>query len=286
MRFLGKVETNLKAGKHVHLNLSKVENCHACGTLMLLSRIDIWLAKFPGKLSCSYPGNQRTEELLQHFGVLKALGLPERCTITHENVLYWHYFSGRIGDASIYKPLTEAVRDGINHPQSQLFGDCLNEAVSNTVNHAYGFDREDLPAPEQRKWWMLSEVREGNVFVAIFDWGVSIPASLRRKPEWKDLLRLRHWKDARLIESAASSEWTSTKLPYRGKGLPEMVEFSKNLETGGLSISSGMGSYIYHAEQNRFERYTFKCRMPGTLVLWQIPFREERKHAYENDLHS
>lgn len=286
MRFLSKVDAQLSAGKAVHLNLSKVESFHACGTLMFLSRMDIWMAKYPGKLTGTYPANQRSEELLQHVGLLRALGLTERCAVTHENVRYWHYFSGKMGDAAVYKPLTEAIRDSIVHPHSQLFGDCLNEAVSNTVNHAYGFETEDLPPHDQRKWWMLSEVKDEQVFVAIYDWGVSIPASLRRKPEWKDRFKPRHWKDSKLIESAATSLWTSTKLPYRGKGLPEMVEFSKNLASGGLSISSGMGSYVYHAEGNRFHRHSFKCRMPGTLVLWQIPFRKERQHANENDLHS
>lgn len=284
LTFISRVNRELKSGKSVHVDLRKTENFHPCGTLMFLSRLDIWMAQYPGKLTGSYPANQRSEELLQHVGALAALGLPPRCTITHENVKFWHYYSGTIGDAAIYQPLTQAVLETIDHPQGLLFGDCLNEAVSNTLSHAYGFEMKGLPAIDQRKWWMLSEVKNDEVFVAIYDWGVSIPESLRRKPELMDFLRLRRWKDARLIEAAATSLRTSTRLPHRGKGLPEMVEFSKNLASGGLSISSGMGSYIYHAESNEFKRHRFTCRMPGTLVLWKLPFREEHHADDKNDL--
>lgn len=284
LKFVDRVSRSLARGSFVVLDFSETENFHACGTLMLLANLDIWTSKYPGKLKGTYPANERSEELLQHMGVLGVLGLQSRLSIKHANVKFWHYHKGSRADAGAYRPLTQEVLDSIVHPQGVLFGDCLNEAVTNTVNHAYGFERRGLPDPALRKWWMLAEVKDDMVFVAIFDMGVTIPASLRRKPEWADFLKLRRWKDARLIEAAASMGRTTTGLPHRGKGLPEMVEFSKKLASGGLSISSGMGSYMYHADTNSFGRHRFSCPMPGTLVLWQIPFREELNHENEDDL--
>lgn len=173
-------------------------------------------------------------------------------------------------EASIYRA-TASLRDQIEHPERALFADCLNEAVYNTVNHAYEFEIEGLPVPELRKWWMFSQVRDGKLFVAIYDFGVTIPASLLRKPEWRDFTRLRK-RDGLLIEAAAASGRTSTRLRHRGKGLPEMLEFSKKLRDGGLTIMSRTGAFTFRAAQGHSRREKYVVPLPGTLVLWELPF--------------
>jgi hypothetical protein len=238
------------------------------------------------RITAQYPADEVVEQLLQHFGQLQRLGLAPRKEITHDRVLFWHYISGATVDAATYRTLTASVRGNIDHPEAALFADCLNEAVSNAVNHAYKFETSDLPPEEMRKWWMFSEPRDDKLFVAIYDCGVSIPQSLRRKPEWHDYATLRSLKDGRLIRSAVTSERTSTRLVHRGKGLPEMLEFSSQLAQGGLSIWSRDGAWLYHAQSGRSETLNFRSALRGTLVLWEIPFRKERRNEFQDDLNS
>jgi hypothetical protein len=273
--FVLDIELALRAGQNVVIDFSKTKAMHACGTLTFLAHLDVWLHKYPLRISATYPKVDVVEQVLQHFGQLQRLGLAPRKEITHEHVRFWHFISGTAVTAATYRALTASVSGSIEHPQAALFADCLNEAVTNAVNHAYKFETPELPPEEMRKWWMFSEPREDKLCVAIYDIGVSIPRSLLRKPEWQDYA-LRGLKDSRLIGSAVTSDRTSTKLVHRGKGLPEMLEFSSELSKGGLSIWSRDGAWIYHAGDGRRQTVNLHSPLRGTLVLWEIPFRKER----------
>jgi len=253
---------------------------------MLLSHFDIWQHLYPGRLFATYPENEVVEQLMQHLGVLRRFGLEERTTVTHERVRFWHFYSGDEALAGTYKDLSISVRQSIDHPEAALFADCLNEAVANTVHHAYSFETSRLPPPPLRKWWMFSQYKDHKLFVAIFDCGVTIPDSLREKPAFRDYTSLATFKDSRLIRLAIKSERTRTKLGYRGKGLPEMLEFSNNLDRGQLSITSRRGAWIYHAANRREETREFMEPLPGTLVLWEMPFREGRSDEPNYDFDS
>ncbi len=271
--FFQDVTSWLQRGAHVRLDFKPIKQMHPCGTLMFLAKLDIWCHMHPGKLSATYPEDEVVEQLFQHFGILEALGLPARLQVTHDHVKFWFFFSGNKVEPGGYRDLTTAVRSSIQHPEPILFGDCLNEAVTNAVSHAYEFENDRLPPPAMRKWWMLSQFKDDKLFVAIYDHGVSIPESLRRKPEWVDYVTLRRFKDARLIKVAANSFRTSTRLKHRGKGLPEMLEFSTNLLQGGLSILSNDGGWTYRAVDRVESTVSFAKPLPGTLLLWELAFR-------------
>lgn len=274
--FFDMVEKALAAKKTVTLDFAKAEFMHPCGTLVLLSKFDVWQHSFPGKLFATYPADDVVEQLMQHLGVLRRFGLEERKEVTHENVKFWHFYSGDEARAGTYRDLSLSVRQSIVHPEAALFADCLNEAVANTVNHAYSSDTPGLPPKALRKWWMFSQYKDHRLFVAIYDCGITIPGSLREKPAFNDYTSLSTFKDCRLIRLAVKSERTRTKLGYRGKGLPEMLEFSNNLDGGQLSITSRRGAWIFHAANKREETRQFADILPGTLVLWEMPLREER----------
>lgn len=282
--FFEYIDACLSEGKFVKIRFGKVEELHPCGTLVFMARLDGWLSEHSGKLSCDYPDDDVVEQLFQHVGVLGRLGLPSRKVISHEKVAFWHYHSGLSADPSSFKDLTASVIAQIDHPNQPLFGDCLNEAICNTVGHAYTHI-SDLAA-EQRKWWIFSQYREGRVFVAIYDQGEGIPSSLRRKPEWIEYLKVRHYRDDRIIQSAIVSNRTNTRQPERGKGLPEMLEFSRELRGGGLMILSSRGGFEYNAETSRTLRRRYTARLPGTMVQWSIPFRKEQGNGNNEYLDS
>jgi len=285
LTFLDEVTAALARGQRVILDFATAEFMHPCGTLVLLSHFDIWQHKHPGKLFATYPKDEVVEQLMQHLGVLKRFGLEERTSVTHDRVKYWHFHSGDEVVAGTYRDISLSVRQSIEHPEAGLFADCLNEAVANTVGHAYSFETSSLPPPGVRKWWMFSQYKDNRLFVAIYDCGVTIPESLRQKPALRDYTSLAAFKDSKLIRLAIKSERTRTKLGYRGKGLPEMLEFSNSLDSGGLSISSRRGAWVYHAVNRREETREYARTLPGTLVLWEMPFREVRSYEPKDDFY-
>ncbi len=280
INFINKVESILHSGRSVRLHLEDVEELHPCGTLIFLAKLEIWLASKPEAIVGTYPKDNIAEQLLQNVGALNLLGLPPRQEITSEKVLPWHFHSGRKVAANAYESLTLSVLgNDLNHPEKQLFADCLNEAVDNIVGHAYAFNVYHTPQPVLQKWWIFSLSEKDRVFVSIFDSGVTIPRSLRKKDGWASYISARTYlSDSRLIKLASTTKETSTKLPNRGKGLPEMVEFSKNLSSGGLTIFSGRAAFSYNAEKDRLQNRPLDCYLPGTLVLWHLPFQKERRN--------
>ncbi len=284
LSFIEQVTTALRVGRRVKIDFRKTTHLNPCGTLVFLAHLTVWEALYPGRLQATYPDDDVVEQMLQHFEVLQRLGLSTRKQITHERVRFWRHFTGSNVSAEIYKELTKLAQENIEHPTRQLFADCLNEAVTNVVNHAYGFEQPSLPPCKVRNWWMISQSKDGNMFVAIYDLGVTIPESLRRRPEWRDYLRGRSFSDRKLVKVAVASSRTSTKLEYRGKGFPEMLEFSRKLAAGGLTILSKKGGFQYNALAAVESSRKFQCSLPGTLVLWAIPFRKEQQDEQSHDL--
>ncbi len=277
--FFDRVDDALQRGEHVRLSFDRTSDLHPCGTLVFMARLDLWLEKFPGKMSSRYPADEVVEQLFQHLLVLDKLGLASRRSINSDRVAYWHFYSGSKADLSGFKDTTLSIIKGIEHPNQMLFADCLNEAVCNTVGHAYKHYTEREVPSCFRRWWIFSQFRDDRLFVAIYDVGEGIPGTLRRKPEWKEYLRVRHYTDARIIMSAIQSNRTSTFQPERGKGLPEMLEFSQCLKGGGLSILSSKGGFDYDASSGTLRKRRFSMSLPGTLVQWAIPFRKEQENG-------
>ncbi len=282
--FFDAAENALSGGALVKLSFCKVNELRSCGTLIFMSRLELWLERFPNKLSCDYPEDEIVEQLFQHVAILSRLGLSSRKKIDSDKVAFWHSHSGSKADPSGYKDLTLSVIDKIDHPNRMLFGDCLNEAICNTVSHAYNFFTEEHLPNKDRKWWIFSQYKEPWLFVVIYDFGEGIPKSLRRKPEWREYLRFRQYDDSRIIESAIMTPRTRTKQPERGKGLPEMLEFSKMINDGYLSIWSANGGFEYNANTKKLTRHRFSQSLPGTLVQWQIRFSKKQNDDEDNDI--
>lgn len=272
MHFLWRVEQLLTEGASVRLCFKDTNKLHPCGTLVFVSHVEVWQARYPGRLRLrGLPDDPIVAQLFKRIGMLERLGLQADIDTSHEMVRDWRYSSGHTMNPAAYKDLALSARSQVDDPNMALFPDCLNEAVTNTVDHAYEVQTGKLPPREMQKWWMFSQVREGRLSVVIYDQGIGIPRSLLTKPEYKDRIRKFHQKDGRLIEAAVNSERTSTVLPYRGKGLPEMLQFTKQLRAGRLSILSARGGFFYDAVAQKHSRKRYDIALPGTLVVWGIP---------------
>jgi hypothetical protein len=266
--FVSGVSAALALGRSVRLDFAKTEQLFPCGLLLFLGWLDEWLAGYPGKLTCTYPENDLVEQMLQSAKVLERLGLSPRKVITHNDVTRWHQFEGNAVDATPIEPFLLEVRDATNVEWQLGLGGCISEALTNVKKHAY----TDGVAV---RWWMFATVNleKQQVFVAMHDHGESIPGTLLAKPGVVDMVtlrRLRRGGDCELIAAAAGGR-TRTKLYYRGKGLPEMVEFTSRDAANALAIYS-RGGYFQQQGSARPAKGTLAGPVRGTLVIWTLNF--------------
>jgi hypothetical protein len=268
--FTARVTSALKRGRSVRLDFADTVRLYPCGLLLFLGWLDDWLLAYPGQLTGTYPADDLVEQMLQSAKVLSRLGLSPRKSITHNDVMKWHQFEGDTVDATPIEPFMLEVREATGLEWQLGLGGCVSEALTNVKKHAYV---EGIPP----RWWMFATVNleKKQVYVAMHDHGESIPGTLLARPGLFDVVslrRLRRGGDCELISAAAGGR-TRTKLYYRGKGLPEMVEFTARIPTNALAIYSRRG---YFHQLGRAEmRGTLSHPVKGTLVIWTLNFGAE-----------
>lgn len=274
--FLKLIKDNVRHGRKVRISFNETKTLFPCGTLFVVSNIESILMSYPNTISCSYPKNEVVEQLFQHIGFLNLLGKRDlRKTITSENVRYWHYLNGvSTDDVSKFKNLLQSIK--LNEDiQSGLF-DSMSEAVTNTIQHAYNNSGKKM-------WWLFAQ-KKGSLFeIAICDLGIGIPESLRKKPELMEFItspihQAKKRRDTFLIEAAVGSNRSSTKLPHRGNGLKDMLDFAKTNNIGGFRIFSAKGVFSYKASDNQEYIKDYHDEIEGTIVQWQIPLDSKNEH--------
>ncbi|MBT9100020.1 hypothetical protein KFZ76_20165 [Methylovulum psychrotolerans] len=268
LAFLRQIKDAVRNELKVHVLFGKTKRLHPCGMLLVLANIEALLDLHPKSISCNYPADDIVEQLFQHIGLLALLGKhTPRKAITAENVRYWHYIKGiSTDDVSKFKNLLHSINFN-EEIQSGLF-ESLSEAVTNTIQHAY-------KNSEQKMWWLFAQ-KKGDFFeIAVCDLGIGIPQSLRKKPAFKEfvdkpLQHYRNRKDTYLLQVAVGSSRSSTKLPHRGNGLKDMLEFAKTHELGGFRIFSAKGGFSYNSSNSEESRKDYLTDINGTIVQWHI----------------
>ncbi|WP_422015216.1 hypothetical protein [Roseateles sp.] len=267
--FIRTVTVGLALGRSVKLDFSKTERLFPCGLLLFLGHLDCWVELHRAKLSCTYPENDVVEQMLQSAKVFSQLGLPPRKAVAAHDVIKWHQFEGHNADATPIEPFLEEVRTATGADWQLGLGSCIAEALTNVRKHAY----QDKAASH---WWMFATVNmeSKRIFVAMHDRGDSIPATLLAKPEWIDQVtfrRLRRGGDCELISAAAGGR-TRTRLYYRGKGLPEMVEFTERHRANALAIYSRRGYFVMGDGGSSTATGTLNNPVDGTLLIWTLNY--------------
>jgi len=271
--FLKRIKYHLGNGCYVELCFDNTDSLMPCGTLWATTKLGKLVDEYPGKLSCTYPVDDIVEQLFQHIGLLSKLGKPNRRQeINADNVKHWQYVTGvTADDVEKFKELLHSIslKEEI---RTGLF-ESMSEAVTNSIHHAY-------PGVELKEWNMFAQLREGKLTVAICDQGVGIPNSLKNKPELKEWIesrinRVKRKHDTFLIKLAIESSRSQTRLPHRGKGLKDMLEFVKNGTVGGFLVLSAKGAFSYNAVTTGHVKKDYKTSIDGTIIEWQILLGEE-----------
>ena len=128
----------------------------------------------------------------------------------------------------------------------------LVEAMTNVRNHAYN---------KTEKWWMMAMKQGDGVCFAILDNGLGIPRTIK-----KNIREQLVPNDAHLIDSAMKGNLrTRTGEPWRGKGLPKILE---NLERGLIQDLHVVAQRGHYAAKNQSRKLRHKFQ--GTLISWDF----------------
>jgi hypothetical protein len=223
----------------------------------------------------AYPADATVEELLQHIGFLEPFGLAPRIEVSKDNIRHWHYVAGDDSGVGQFEDLvTTYMSQFEDNPNADLYG-CLSEAILNVAYWAYPDGRR--PGPQ---WWMLAEQQNSRLFVAVYDTGIGIPSSLRRRPnfveQFGDVIRIdprRH--DHKLIARAVETSRSSTGKANQGKGLPEMLSFAQGTEGGRFYVISGHGEYRFDQSRGGALSKYAQAKLNGTLLFWSMPLAQD-----------
>lgn len=274
----------------VRFDFTKTERLYPGGTLMLFAYLELFLEICPGRVQARCAPNSMPAQLLRHCGLADRLGVAESISRpTHKSVIHWKYLTGSLADGEKILNLIEDYRRlGSSEIPEGLY-EVLTEALTNVRQHAYKGER-DLP-DAMKRWWLFAnyeppvQTKPGNLYIAVYDIGIGIQASMRRKLQAGEALQgladdlAQFWgmpartMERVLLQRAVEHRRTSTGLPERGRGLPEMRDFVLATDSGRLYIVSGGAQYSCTPDSASGGAIACKERIAGTLILWSLPLR-------------
>ncbi|MGI9337464.1 MAG: hypothetical protein ACR2P4_03010 [Gammaproteobacteria bacterium] len=152
----------------------------------------------------------------------------------------------------------------------------MGEAVTNTRDHAYA---ENMREDETSRWWISASVNKtnGEIKVICYDRGLTIPGTIfqsLKKIEVIGAFVQGELNDQNIVKAAMLKPKSSTRQPFRGRGLKELVRLINHNGQGWLEIYSRRGMVRYEKNDifpdGNYTSSALKRELHGTLVIWDI----------------
>jgi hypothetical protein len=273
------------------LSFKNTQHFHVPGTILLFSELNriVSLAKIPKPITIIDPHNRRAREVLKQVGLHSLTGdscdiVPER-----EDVVYWKATKGKTQSGDVYGSLVESIAERANKDhtkQLEVSGlwRSVNEAVANSIDHAYKKPRGDgFSGLEETKWWMFSQIKDGVFTLAVCDLGCgyrqtigeTIPESFAATCAAAFMGQNR---DALAIDTAMQYGRSGTHVGNRGKGSRDVLSLLEKHGYGEVVVLSNTGwmKYEYKNKQecNR-EQGGLGIDIGGTIVWWKLPLNDK-----------
>jgi len=281
VQFLGELRAQTRRdGVGLIIDLSGVEKIKPTGAVMLLAEVDRALSgQDPETLKIVRSRNAVVDAVMRHLGIYLTDEGPTP-EADREDVRHWRVATGVASEGekggSLFGDYEGRLADG-------LTGDLYNgivEAMTNTVHHAYAGPAGDhLKRFIGKRWWALSQERNGELTIAICDLGIGIPRSLPRSATFSSDVVRAVWKklgldrsDVNAIKVAIELGRTSTGQNGRGRGLSEIVEAANLSEQGSVLISSNKGAFVLFQGKRYARDHSNSIR--GTLIHWTVRISE------------
>ena len=288
----------LNSKSNLVLDFSKTRKIFADGMLLVMSEIDrckrmsdpnqVISCKLP-ESNCSDTKNIR--DVLYQVGMLDLVNHDTSFvdkTTFRDDVRHWKFITGTtLGES--HADLLYKEADGV--VDSKVVKDMyagLVEALTNSRHHAYKGSRQDLCREfKEKRWWMFAERKVESLSILVCDLGIgirrSLPTFLRRQEEdlpAKKMVKLlkevnrrmgRGDPDVAAMRIALKMGNSSTGKVYRGRGLPQIWNATRQSEGGAITILSGYGLLRYDGGNGVEHGLQFSSTMLGTIVSWSVP---------------
>ncbi len=284
---IDKVAKCIKKKTHFFIDFDKIKNIDASAALMLAAELYIYNLVRRGERLRAYDSkwDKNVRKRLEEMGFLKLLKVKSEMkrifTNEKEQEIFINFASGyeSYNDGLIvYKfigNMKSALTKGeISEELSLYLHAGMSEAINNTVEHAYGNEKEE----KQNRWWVSASVNHHTqeVKVICYDRGLTIANTIRDSAYKLNIIeKLFSDKDHEIIKAALQKPRSSTGKSNRGKGLSSsLIQCIKNNKQGVLKVYSGEGMVKYEKLQKHDNgSYVAKRLLPkmrGTLIEWSV----------------
>lgn len=276
--------------QQTRLDFKDTEHFYVPGTILLFAELDriISLSDLPKPISIRDPMRRRPREVLKQIGLYNLTG--DRCDLIpeREDVVYWKATKGNTQSGETYGELIEAIAERANREhvkQLEVSGvwRSVNEAIANSVDHAYKKPRQDgFSGLADTKWWMFSQIREGVFTLAVCDRGCGYRQTINETIPEKFIATFTSAfsganRDALAIDTAMEYGRTGTHETSRGKGSRDVLSLLKKHGDGELVVLSNTGWMRYEYEDDHELSRTdgdVGIDIGGTIVWWKLPMKE------------
>lgn len=206
------------------------------------------------------PADKKCKQIFLHSGFYDYVQSQYK---TPTNIDIITVKSDHLVDGKLAKSIIDFARRKLSLPLSsvtQAFYTTILECMGNTKEHAYNNN-----FARYGKWWLIAyyDTDRNCIDFSILDNGKGIPETVRKK-FYENILPP---KDIDIIKSVLRGDFrTSTKLHYRGKGLPKINTFMQDKLIQNLIILSNEG--FYNADNG--SGIVLDSKFKGTLICWSF----------------
>ncbi len=286
VRFLRAVARRVLIEKQsVRLDMRLTQQFYVPGALFLFAELDriISLSDQEKPISIIDPWQRKPRAVLKQIGIHRLTGDSSNVVPSGEDVVFWRATKGSKYSGDDMGQILEFVADRANREHARQVETKgiwrgLSEAVNNTLDHAYSLPREDgFEGLESTKWWMFTQVREGQFTAAVCDLGCGYRATVNRNiPElfragFQRLLAGTNL-DVSAIKIAMEYGRSGTHEEHRGKGSRDALSVVKNHGSGSLFVLSNTGWVTYRCRgtQEQIDSGALDLSIRGTIVWWHL----------------
>jgi hypothetical protein len=288
VRFLRAVAIAVLREKlQVRLSFKHTEYFHVPATILLFAELDriISLSDLRKPISIIDPIRRRPREVMKQIGLYGLTGdrsdiIPER-----DDVVYWKATKGVSQTGDTYGSLVEAIAERANRDHAKQLEVSglwrgVNEAVANSVDHAYKKPRADgFAGLDSTKWWMFSQIKDATFTLAVCDLGCGYRATINETIPEQFISSIaskfgKANRDSLAIATAMEFGRTGTHETHRGKGSRDVLSLLEAHGDGTLVILSNTGWMRYEYEHKELvvtHRGDLGIDIGGTIVWWKLP---------------
>jgi len=292
MKFVSKLNSVSKSEK-IFIDFKSTIRVEAAALLMLYATIDNLIKEKDIKFRFSVPKeNSALKKLLKSSYIYR---LMNRSQIDYDfnnrrQLPVITGFDNQYVDHLLDYIMEFVYSDSMDPENEHTFGDAIQETVHNVGLHAYP-DRDD----REKQWWLLCQVIDNQLYLAIYDLGVGIPKTIVKQSFFMARLQnvypklyeqvmnisrglaldsfipylVTHMTDAEAINLSMQPDVSSRKQDKHGQGSKSIKKLVDDTDGGKLWIFSNSGLYFKPQGQ---EPGLKPLRKPfiGTLVQWNI----------------